>query len=66
MVPEARSHAQVTHNFSPGDIVEVTEGELVNLQGKIISIDRNKITMLPKHEDLKVDYCNTLSICLIV
>lgn len=44
---------EVTHNFIPGDVVEVSEGELVHLQGKIISIDGNKITMLPKHEDLK-------------
>jgi len=44
----------VTHNFAPGDMVEVADGELIHLQGKIISIDGNKITMLPKHEDLKV------------
>ena len=41
------------HSFSPGDNVEVTEGELTHLQGKIISIDGSKITMIPKHEDLK-------------
>ncbi|KAH3888745.1 transcription elongation factor SPT5-like [Dreissena polymorpha] len=44
---------EITHNFVPGDIVEVHEGELIHLQGKIISIDGNKITMIPKHEDLK-------------
>lgn len=44
---------EITHNFIPGDVVEVCEGELVHLQGKVISIDGNKITMLPKHEDLK-------------
>ena len=44
---------EVTHNFIPGDVVEVCEGELVHLQGKVISIDGNKVTMLPKHEDLK-------------
>uniref|UniRef100_A0A7E4WBL2 Transcription elongation factor SPT5 n=1 Tax=Panagrellus redivivus TaxID=6233 RepID=A0A7E4WBL2_PANRE len=27
------------HSFAPGDVVEVTEGELVNLQGKIETID---------------------------
>lgn len=42
------------HNFQPGDNVEVCEGELINLQGKILSVDGNKITILPKHEDLKV------------
>lgn len=42
------------HNFQPGDNVEVCEGELINLQGKILSVDGNKITIMPKHEDLKV------------
>ncbi|MBN3309999.1 SPT5H factor, partial [Amia calva] len=41
------------HNLQPGDNVEVCEGELINLQGKILSVDGNKITILPKHEDLK-------------
>ncbi|XP_013782146.1 transcription elongation factor SPT5-like [Limulus polyphemus] len=41
------------HNFAPGDNVEVAEGELIHLQGKIVSVDGNKITMLPRHEDLK-------------
>ena len=41
------------HSFAPGDNVEVCEGELVHLQGRIISIDGSKITMMPKHEDLK-------------
>ncbi|ELK31567.1 Transcription elongation factor SPT5 [Myotis davidii] len=41
------------HNFQPGDNVEVCEGELINLQGKILSVDGNKITIVPKHEDLK-------------
>ena len=34
--------------------MEVCEGELVHLLGKVISMDGNKITMIPKHEDLKV------------
>lgn len=34
--------------------MEVCEGELINLQGKILSVDGNKITIMPKHEDLKV------------
>lgn len=42
-----------THSFSTGDNVEVTEGELVNLQGKIIAVDGSKITIQPKHDDLK-------------
>ncbi|KAL7072356.1 hypothetical protein ACQ4LE_008989 [Meloidogyne hapla] len=40
------------HNFSPGDNVEVTDGELANLRGKIQSIDGDKIVILPEHEDL--------------
>lgn len=48
---ESRKEEQ-GHSFAPGDTVEVAEGELVHLQGKIISIDGNKITMLPRHEDL--------------
>ncbi|XP_015121054.1 transcription elongation factor SPT5 [Diachasma alloeum] len=42
----------VTHSFSTGDNVEVCEGELMNLQGKIVSIDGNMIMVLPKHEEL--------------
>ena len=45
-----------------GDIVEVSEGELIHLQGKVISVDGNKITMLPKHEDLKVNRTQVLII----
>ena len=41
------------HNFAPGDNVEVTEGELINLQGKVTRIDGNRVTILPRHEDLK-------------
>jgi len=37
-------------------MVEVCEGELIHLQGRVMRIDGNKITMLPKHEDLKVSY----------
>ncbi|KAG8235706.1 hypothetical protein J437_LFUL016324 [Ladona fulva] len=42
------------HSFSTGDNVEVCEGELMNLQGKILAIDGSKVTVMPKHEDLKV------------
>uniref|UniRef100_T1IQH2 Transcription elongation factor SPT5 n=1 Tax=Strigamia maritima TaxID=126957 RepID=T1IQH2_STRMM len=52
-LPESRGKEDQGHNFSTGDNVEVCDGELIHLQGKIISIDGNKITMLPKHEDLK-------------
>ncbi|XP_013417126.1 transcription elongation factor SPT5 [Lingula anatina] len=53
LVPESRSVSEVSHNLAPGDNVEVCEGELIHLQGKVISIDGNKITMMPRHEDLK-------------
>ena len=43
----------MAHAFSNGDNVEVSEGELVNLQGKVIAVDGSKITILPKHNDLK-------------
>lgn len=42
------------HNLQAGDNAEVCEGELINLQGKILSVEGNKITLMPKHEDLKV------------
>merc|ERR1719189_2754255 len=40
------------HNLCTGDNVEVIEGELVNLQGTIMSVDGSKITMKPNHKDL--------------
>lgn len=52
VVPE-RQQGEVNHSLIPGDVVEVCEGELVHLQGKVISVDGNKITMMPKHEDLR-------------
>jgi len=52
VIPD-NSAGEITHNFIAGDVVEVCEGELIHLQGKIIGIDGNKITMIPKHEDLK-------------
>lgn len=42
------------HTFVTGDVVEVFEGDLANLKGTILSIEGNKITIMPKHEDLKV------------
>jgi transcription elongation factor SPT5 len=43
----------LAHNFSTGDNVEVMEGELMNLQGRVLAVDGAKITIQPKHEDLK-------------
>lgn len=52
MIPD-KSSGEITHNFIPGDVVEVCEGELIHLQGKVVSIEGNKIFMIPKHEGLK-------------
>jgi transcription elongation factor SPT5 len=42
----------VTHHFYTGDNVEVCRGELIHLQGKILSIHGNKIMILPNHKEL--------------
>lgn len=52
-VSTGKEDSTVTHSFSNGDNVEVCEGELMNLQGKIVSIDGNMIMVMPKHEELK-------------
>lgn len=44
---------EIVHSFIPGDMVRVAEGELINLLGKILSVDGNTITIQPKHDDLK-------------
>lgn len=41
------------------------EGELINLQGKILSVDGNKITIMPKHEDLKVGAAPLVCTCWV-
>lgn len=41
------------NKFAPGDKVEVAEGELIHLQGKVIAIDGSRVTMLPNHNELK-------------
>ncbi|CAG5115436.1 unnamed protein product [Candidula unifasciata] len=52
LVPE-KQESDVGHTMAPGDVVVVAEGELQHLQGKVIKVDGNKITIMPKHEDLK-------------
>lgn len=42
-----------SHNFVPGDVVEVCTGELQHLTGVIIGIDGDKVRMQPNHEELK-------------
>lgn len=53
LIPEKSVSSEVSHTFIPGDMVEVCEGELIFLQGKVMTCDGNKITIMPKHEDLK-------------
>ncbi|BFZ16060.1 hypothetical protein BsWGS_19099 [Bradybaena similaris] len=52
LVPEKQA-SDIGHTMAPGDVVVVAEGELQHLQGKVIKVDGNKITIMPKHEDLK-------------
>ena len=40
--------------LQPGDVVEVCEGDLINLQGRVISVEDNTVTIMPKHEELHV------------
>lgn len=43
------------HSFAPGDNIEVTDGELVNLRGTVQSVDGDKVVILPHHKDLTVN-----------
>jgi len=54
------------NRFAPGDNVEVAEGELINLQGKVMTVQGNKVMMMPKHDELSVrrGYCGRS--CLFV
>ena len=38
--------------LATGDLVEVSEGELKNLLGTVLSVDGTSITIMPKHEEL--------------
>ncbi|XP_057297763.1 transcription elongation factor SPT5-like [Hydractinia symbiolongicarpus] len=49
----SKAKDEIGHSFSPGDMVRVSEGELIHLKGKVLSVDGNNITIMPKHEDLK-------------
>lgn len=53
------------HSFSMGDNVEVCVGDLENLQAKIVAIDGTMITVMPKHQDLKVNKLNVIVISMI-
>lgn len=42
--------------FTVGDPVIVSEGQLVNLYGRVLAIEDDQVTIMPKHEDLKVSF----------
>lgn len=50
---ELQLGAEKETKFAAGDKVEVAEGELIHLQGKVIAIDGSRVTMLPNHPELK-------------
>lgn len=50
---ESTSLKDTENPFVPGDIVEVKAGELVNLRGKVMTVDGTKVVMMPDQEDLK-------------
>lgn len=50
---ETTVNDEEAHGICSGDNIEVCEGELVNLKGKVVAVESNKITMIPQHEDLK-------------
>ena len=43
----------MTQSFAPGDSVEVIEGELKHLKGKVTRIDGNSVSLIADHKDLK-------------
>ncbi|CAB3409928.1 unnamed protein product [Caenorhabditis bovis] len=49
---ESTSIKDSDNPFIPGDMVEVKNGELVNLKGKVLSVDGQKVIMLPDQEGL--------------
>ena len=54
VIPGSKSKANASNQFVPGDTVMVSEGELINLLGTVLKIEDNVVTIMPKHEDLKV------------
>ena len=53
--------------LAPGDVVEVCDGELMHLQGKVVGVDGDVVTVQPNHEDLQVSVivceCEGVSVC---
>lgn len=54
------------YTFAPGDYVEVADGELVNLRGRVQSVDGEKVVVLPDHEDLKVHAVSLLFFHILI
>lgn len=42
----------IEHNFCPGDNVEVCQGELTGLTGRILSVEGKRIVVMPFHDSL--------------
>ena len=40
--------------LQPGDVVEVVEGDLKNLTGRVVSLEGDSVTIRPRHKDLQV------------
>lgn len=49
---ELQLGAEKETKFAPGDKVEVAEGELIHLQGRVLTVDGSRVTIMPKHEEL--------------
>ena len=42
--------------LQPGDVVEVVEGDLKNLTGRVVSLEGDNITIKPHHKDLQASH----------
>ena len=40
--------------LQPGDVVEVVEGDLKHLTGKVVFLEGDNVTIKPNHKDLQV------------
>ncbi len=52
--------------FSVGDIVVVTVGELINLTGAVLSVQGSTVTIMPHHEDLHVCVVSCVTSWMII
>ncbi|XP_044530704.1 transcription elongation factor SPT5-like [Gracilinanus agilis] len=49
----ATEDSSAEHSFRPGDKVQVSSGELLHLQGWVVSVQGPRILMMPQHELLR-------------